>query len=53
LKYKINDKIINLKKMQSAINVPQSKSVTIAFLGLKVTIFILIVTSTVKSMAQS
>ncbi len=39
--------------MESAINVPQSKSVSLAFMGLKVTIFILIVTSTVKSMAHN
>jgi hypothetical protein len=39
--------------MQAAINSPQSKSVTIAFLALKVTVFMLIITSEAKSMAQS
>lgn len=38
--------------MQSAINSPQSKSVTIAFIALKLTIFMLIVTNTAKSMAH-
>lgn len=38
--------------MLAAIDVPQSKSVTIAFLALKTTILILIITSTSKSMAH-
>jgi hypothetical protein len=39
--------------MRSAINVPQSKSVTIAFMALKMTIFVLIVTSTAKSLSNN
>ncbi len=39
--------------MQSAVNSPQSKSVSIAFIALKVTVFMLIVASTTKSMAHN
>ena len=39
--------------MQSAINSPQSKAVSISFIALKVTVFMLIITSTTKSMAHT